>query len=97
MGRQARSGNFDEINDGELPPMLEARRLIGRRSLEKLLDTSRSKLYDLQREGKLLPPQGRVGRSDRWSVGEVAAWMDNGRPDSLTWEKMDKDLKFITY
>ena len=79
--------------DGNLPAMLESRRLIGPKEMQKMLGISRTRYHTMKANGELLPPAGRIGRSDRYAVGDVAAWMDAGRPNSLTWEAMKKRSK----
>lgn len=57
--------------------------------LATLLGISRRHLLALHSQGKI-PSPVHLGRSVRWDVDEVRAWLAAGAPDRDRWKKMRK-------
>lgn len=54
--------------------------LIGFHDVAALTGLGRSYLYEMIREGTF-PAPIKIGSASRWSLGEVAAWIESKRPD----------------
>ena len=49
--------------------------------LQKALNLSRTSIYQLSKQGQM--PQGvRIGRSRRWAVSEIRAWLDQQKGET---------------
>ena len=59
-------------------------RLVPRNELARLLGVSPRHLARLSASGQL-PQPVRLGRSVRWSLDEIARWLQAGAPDQATW------------
>ena len=53
----------------------------------KKLGVSERHIWRLHAMGKL-PKPIRLGKSVRWLVGEINAWLESGVPDRKTWQAM---------
>ena len=53
----------------------------------KLLNISERHLWSLKSRGRL-PQPVRLGRSVRWRLDELRAWLEADCPDRQTWERM---------
>jgi predicted DNA-binding transcriptional regulator AlpA len=51
----------------------------------RLLSISESHFYQLQRGGKFGPAGFRLGRSRRFLISELRAWVEAGAPSAATW------------
>jgi predicted DNA-binding transcriptional regulator AlpA len=64
--------------------------IITANELSLVIGVTPRQIWRLKAEGKL-PRSLRIGGSVRWSVKEVAAWIDGGCPDRKTWENIKKE------
>ena len=77
--------------DGAVTVGLENLRLICIDDFCKVLKVSKAHFNDLRRKGKIIRPWTKLGRSPRWTQGQVAAWMRSGCTDPLFWKWNPKE------
>jgi predicted DNA-binding transcriptional regulator AlpA len=68
-----------------LPEIQEGQGMIDAKALARFLDVSYRCLYRLMAEGALPAPITLGGRSKRWSLEEIMAWVFQGCPPSDRW------------
>jgi predicted DNA-binding transcriptional regulator AlpA len=56
--------------------------------LAERLNVSERHLWGMLKSGRLGPQPLALGRSKRWAVAEVEAWLAAGAPDRATWQTL---------
>jgi excisionase family DNA binding protein len=70
--------------------MSEAPLLLSFKTASELLGISRALLYQLHSDGRLGPMPYKLGRRSLLSRVELTAWVNEGMPPRIQWEKMNE-------
>jgi predicted DNA-binding transcriptional regulator AlpA len=84
----ARLAQPEEPRSGNSMPLKEAaleRLALGAADVAKMLDISERHLWGLHSSGRLGPKPISLGRSKRWCVAELRAWLAAGAPCRDRW------------
>ncbi len=72
------------------PTAPTTRLAVNAKRLAAMLELSERTIRTMDAAGKLPKPIKLNGRSVRWSVAEIEAWLARGVPDRATWESIKK-------